>query len=206
MLSRCFHLYLKTKHISVISLVMLSHYRAAVVYKVVQSLTDSFIDNFFCIDCLGMIEHTLSPYNNKFEKWGLTNYLGWIFLKFLWISCHVMAFKINNINSTPYILQCSCAILFVKSILLLKSGWCFWKYISENFLRKPMLLHYMTKTTFRMVNKQYHRLLKYRKIWFQEMYMTNFCLVGMTKDILNQSLNRSIFWSNNVLTNFNIHT
>ena len=39
-----------------------------VLYKVIGSVIYSFIDNFICLDYMGILQHNLSAYNNKFEK------------------------------------------------------------------------------------------------------------------------------------------
>ena len=37
-------------------------------YKVIGFVIHSFIDNFICIDFLGILQNKLSAYDNKFEN------------------------------------------------------------------------------------------------------------------------------------------
>ena len=77
-LSRCFNLHFKKniesyqisvaeKYVLFLSLIMFYHNRTEVIYKLIVSSIYSFIDNFICIDYLGILK-TKSAYDNKLGK------------------------------------------------------------------------------------------------------------------------------------------
>ena len=113
-----YQIFVNEKYVLVISLIMFYDNRMAVVYKLIGSVTYSLADNFLCINYLGIVQKKLSDltYNKSLKREVQWFFLGWVFLKFLWVSCHVMVFKNDNINSNYYMFQCYCAILFVKII------------------------------------------------------------------------------------------
>ena len=78
-LSRCFHPHFKTKqwklseiyckkYVLFISLIILYHSNKSVVFKVMGYVIYSFVNNFICLDYLGILQQKLSPDDNKFEK------------------------------------------------------------------------------------------------------------------------------------------
>ena len=94
-LSRCYILQFKKKilklsnlcqrkYVLAISVIMFYDKSIAVLYKVIISNIYSFINNFLCIDYLGIVQQQLSDfaYNNRLEKRGSMICLGWVFLKF----------------------------------------------------------------------------------------------------------------------------
>ena len=56
------------KYLSVLSLMMFYHKEKTVVYKLIGSVINEFIDNFICLDYLGILQLFLFSYDNKFEK------------------------------------------------------------------------------------------------------------------------------------------
>ena len=80
MLSICFHPkiqdktmkaikdMMQKKYLSVLSLMMFYHKEKIVVYKLIGSVINEFIDNFICLDYLGILQLFLFSYDNKFEK------------------------------------------------------------------------------------------------------------------------------------------
>ena len=56
------------KYVLFISLIILYHSNKSVVFKVMGYVIYSFVNNFICLDYLGILQQKLSAYNNKFEK------------------------------------------------------------------------------------------------------------------------------------------
>ena len=94
------------KYALFISLIRFYYYRIGVMYKVIGSFIYSFIDNLLCISYLGIVQKVLC-FSLWQQVWKLSSmsFLGWVFLKPWWISCHVMVFITDNIKSNSYMLQ-----------------------------------------------------------------------------------------------------
>ena len=90
-------------------------------YKLILYVIFSFIDNFICLYYLVIVNKSYllmkTSLNNGVQIFVLVGY------SLNSDEHHVMSwfFKSDNTNSSPYMLQCSCAILFVKRI------YYFWK-------------------------------------------------------------------------------
>ena len=197
------------KYVLVISLIMFYDNRTAVVYKVIVSVIYSSVDHFLCINYLGIVQQKLSDltYSNRFEKWSSIICLGLLFLELLRIWCHIMFFRTDSISINYFMLQCSCAIIFVKSIYYRwKSRWNFvnipdavLKQINASLLHDDVSILLCKSATTSIVTKL-------NKFLLQTMYTVILSLIGTMINMLKPSWTIFNILSNNVLKNFNIQT
>ena len=75
------------------------------VYKVIGSVIYSSIDNFICLDYLGIVHKHFSAYNNKFETTRSNDLYGFVIPKILMNIISYHGFKSDNINRNYYIPQ-----------------------------------------------------------------------------------------------------
>ena len=87
---KCIKNELSKNNVLVISLMIFYENRTKVMYKVIGSVIYTIIHECICLDYLGLFQ---KPFPNRtiFSKiLSSTICLGWEYLRFWWISCHIM--------------------------------------------------------------------------------------------------------------------